>query len=33
MIFSQGTDRPEPPDDPEKDEGARNSRSHLTLVK
>ena len=33
MIFSQGADQPEPPDDPEKEEDTRNSRSHLTLVK
>ena len=33
MIFSQGADQPEPPDDPHKDEDTRNSRSHLTLVK
>jgi len=33
MIFSAGADQPEPPDEPEKEEGTRNSRSHLTLVK
>lgn len=33
MIFSQGTDRPEPPDDPQNEDGPRSSRSHLTVVK
>lgn len=33
MIFSQGGDRPEPPDDRENQDGPAGGRSHLTLVK
>ena len=33
MIFSQGADQPEPPDDPENQDKPRSDRSHLTLVK
>jgi stringent starvation protein B len=33
MIFSHGADQPEPPDDPDEQEGTRNDRSHLTVVK
>jgi stringent starvation protein B len=36
MIFSHGTEKPEPPDgplDPDDTERARSGRSHLTVVK
>ena len=33
MIFSQGGDQPEPPEDPENQDKTKGGRSHLTLVK
>ncbi|NOX69327.1 MAG: ClpXP protease specificity-enhancing factor [Gammaproteobacteria bacterium] len=33
MIFSQGTDQPEPPEPQDDTDAARNSRSHLKLVR
>ena len=33
MIFSHGTEQPEPPDDPEEKEKLKAGRSHLKVVK
>ena len=33
MIFSHGSEQPEPPDGPEDQHKSRNSRSHLKVVK
>lgn len=33
MIFSHGTEQPEPPQDPEEKQAPRASRSHLKVVK
>ena len=33
MIFSHGSEQPEPPDDPEEKEKLKGGRSHLKIVK
>ncbi|MBT5218287.1 MAG: ClpXP protease specificity-enhancing factor [Woeseia sp.] len=33
MIFSHGTEQPEPPDGSESTEGSKGARAHLTVVK